>query len=273
MADLKLPSRRSAKGRGMAAKPARTPRSAAHKALSDGEPGRVKAVADAPHRHPPDPVDPARVRAIFERLRADRPEPKGELEHTNPFTLLIAVVLSAQSTDAGVNRATRTLFSAADTPAAMLALGEAGVREHIRTINFLNTKARNVIALSRRLVEEFGGAVPADVSVLETLPGVGRKTASVVANVAFAIPRIAVDTHILRVATRIPLATAATPLEMQEKLETLVPEEFLLHAHHWLILHGRYTCKARLPECWRCPISDLCRYEQKSPPPAVTAPI
>jgi endonuclease-3 len=215
----------------------------------------------------PTPVDRETLVAVFERLRAANPEPKGELEHLNPFTLLVAVVLSAQSTDAGVNRATRQLFPVADTPQKMLALGEQGVREHIRTINFLNTKAKNVIALSRRLVEEFGGKVPSDVAALETLPGVGRKTASVVANVAFRIPRIAVDTHIFRVTNRIPLAVTATPLDTQEVLERIVPAEFALDAHHWLILHGRYICKARRPECWRCPIVDLCRFEPKTPAP------
>ena len=214
------------------------------------------------------PVDAATRVAIFRRFRDANPEPKGELEHLNPYTLLVAVVLSAQSTDAGVNKATRELFRIADTPQRMLALGEDGVREHIKTINFLNTKARNVTKLSRMLVEEHGGEVPGSVEVLETLPGVGRKSASVVANIAFGEPRIAVDTHIFRVSSRIPLAVAPTPIEMQEKLEAVVEEEFRLHAHHWLILHGRYVCKARRPECYRCLIRDLCRYELKTPAPA-----
>jgi endonuclease-3 len=214
------------------------------------------------------PVDAATRREVFARFRQGNPEPKGELEHTNPYTLLVAVVLSAQSTDAGVNKATRDLFRVADTPQKMLALGEDGVREHIRTINFLNTKARNVTKLSRVLVEEHGGEVPGSVEVLETLPGVGRKSASVVANMAFGIPRIAVDTHIFRVSNRIPLVVAPTPLETQEKLEAVVEDEFRLHAHHWLILHGRYVCKARKPECWRCLIADLCRYQPKTPAPA-----
>ncbi|HEX2135966.1 MAG TPA: endonuclease III [Microvirga sp.] len=220
----------------------------------------------APPARPGTPaaVDPDTVREVFRRFHALNPEPKGELEHTNPFTLLVAVVLSAQSTDAGVNKATRRLFAVADTPRKMLELGEEGLRDFIKTLNFFNTKARNVIALSRRLVEEFGGAVPADVAALETLPGVGRKSASVVVNMAFGIPRIAVDTHIFRVANRIPLVTAATPLETQEALERIVPEEYLLHAHHWLILHGRYTCKARKPECGRCPVNDLCRFPDKT---------
>ncbi len=210
-------------------------------------------------------MPPETLRAVFARLRDIEPEPRGELEHVNPYTLLVAVVLSAQATDKGVNRATRGLFAAADTPQGMLELGLEGVREHVKTINFFNTKARNVIALSRILVEEHGGEVPASVEILEGLPGVGRKTASVVVNMAFRIPRIAVDTHIFRVANRIPLAVTRTPLETQAALEAVVPEEFLLHAHHWLILHGRYVCKARMPECWRCPIQDLCRYEPKTP--------
>jgi endonuclease-3 len=216
----------------------------------------------------PKPVDRGTLTEIFRRFQAVEPEPKGELEHLNPYTLLVAVVLSAQATDVGVNKATRALFPIADTPQKMLALGEEGVREHIKTINFFNTKARNVIALSHRLVEEFGGEVPASVEILETLPGVGRKTASVVVNMAFGIPRIAVDTHIFRVANRLPLVSAKTPLDTQEALERIMPEEFRLHAHHWLILHGRYTCKARRPECWRCPVADLCRFPDKTPAPA-----
>jgi endonuclease-3 len=216
----------------------------------------------------PKPVGRATLIEIFRRFQAIEPAPRGELEHLNPYTLLVAVVLSAQATDAGVNKATRGLFPIADTPHKMLALGEDGVREHIKTINFLNTKARNVIALSKRLVEEFGGEVPASVEILETLPGVGRKTASVVVNMAFGIPRIAVDTHIFRVANRLPLVATRTPQDTQEALERIMPAEFRLHAHHWLILHGRYVCKARRPECWRCPVADLCRYPDKSPAPA-----
>jgi endonuclease-3 len=225
-------------------------------------------VAKPARRKAPKPVDRDTMIEIFRRFQAIEPEPKGELEHTNPFTLLVAVVLSAQSTDAGVNKATRGLFPVADTPQKMLALGEEGVRERIKTINFFNTKAKNVIALSRRLVDEFGGAVPDSVEVLETLPGVGRKTASVVVNMAFKIPRIAVDTHIFRVANRLPLVVARTPQDTQDALERIVPEPFRLHAHHWLILHGRYICKARRPECWRCPVADLCRFPDKTPAPA-----
>lgn len=216
---------------------------------------------------PPKPVGPAAVEAIFARLREASSEPRAELEYLNPYTLLVAVVLSAQATDKGVNLATRPLFAKADNPAAMLALGEAVVREHIRTIGLFNTKAKNVIALSRILVEEHGGAVPMDRAALEVLPGVGRKTASVVLNVAFRVPTIAVDTHIFRVSNRIPLVVAGTPDKVQAGLERIVPEPYRLDAHHWLILHGRYVCKARRPECWRCPIEDLCRFPSKTPAP------
>jgi endonuclease-3 len=248
MSDLKSSPRRSRKPTGALVEP-------------------IAAPAKAKSVKAPKPVDRETLVEVFTRFRAANPQPKGELEHTNAFTLLVAVVLSAQSTDAGVNKATRGLFQVADTPAKMLALGEEGVRQRIRTINFFNTKAKNVIALSRRLVEEFGGEVPRSVEVLETLPGVGRKTASVVVNVAFGVPRIAVDTHIFRVANRIPLVDTQAPLETQAALEAVVPKEFLLHAHHWLILHGRYVCKARKPECWRCLVADLCRYPEKTPAP------
>jgi endonuclease-3 len=226
----------------------------------------AKAVGRAVRARTPKPVDRATAIEIFRRFHAAEPEPKGELEHTNAYTLLVAVALSAQSTDVGVNKATRNLFPIADTPQRMLDLGEEGLRQHIKTLNFFNTKAKSVIATARRLVEEFGGKVPNSVEVLETLPGVGRKTASVVVNIAFKNPRIAVDTHIFRVTNRIPLAITKTPLETQVALEALVPDEYLLHAHHWLILHGRYICKARRPECWRCPINDLCRYPDKTIP-------
>jgi endonuclease-3 len=227
----------------------------------------VKATATAV---PEAGADEATVEAVFARLSAANPEPKPELEYVNPFTLLVAVVLSAQATDKGVNLATRPLFAVADTPQKMLALGEEGLREAIRTIGLYRMKATNVIALSRLLVERHGGEVPADRDVLETLPGVGRKTASVVANVAFHVPHIAVDTHIFRVSNRIPLAPGRTPEAVQIGLERIVPDRYRLHAHHWLILHGRYICKARRPECWRCPIEDLCGYEPKTPAPRVT---
>jgi endonuclease-3 len=212
-------------------------------------------------------VNPATLVEIFRRFRDANPEPKGELEHVDPYTLIVAVVLSAQATDAGVNKATRELFRIADTPDKMVALGEDGVREHIKTINFLNTKARNIVALSRILVDEHGGVVPPARAILETLPGVGRKSASVVLNNAFGESTIAVDTHVFRVSNRIPLVATKTADETQLALETIVPDEFKRHAHHWLILHGRYVCKARKPECYRCLIRDLCRYEPKTPAP------
>ena len=212
----------------------------------------------------PEPVDEATVAEIFFRLREANPEPKSDLRYTNPYTLLVAVVLSAQATDKSVNLATEPLFAVADTPEAMLALGEEKVRHFIRTIGLFNTKAKNVIALSRILIDEHGGEVPASLDALQVLPGVGAKTASVVLNVAFGVPRIAVDTHIFRVANRIPLAVAATTDKVQAKLEAIVPAEYLLHAHHWLILHGRYVCKARKPDCPSCRIHDLCRYPAKT---------
>jgi endonuclease-3 len=207
------------------------------------------------------------VNAIFGAFQADNPAPKGELDHTNPFTLLVAVVLSAQATDAGVNKATPALFKLADTPEKMVRLGEDGIREKIKTIGLFNTKAKNVYALSRKLVEEHGGRVPETREALETLPGVGRKTANVVLNTAFHQPTVAVDTHLFRVANRTGLAPGETPLVVELGLLKNVPEQHLLHAHHWLILHGRYVCKARKPECYRCIIRQWCRYEPKTPAP------
>lgn len=212
----------------------------------------------------PEPVDDATLVDIFSRLRAADPEPRSELEYINPYTLLVAVVLSAQATDKSVNLATAPLFALADTPEKMLALGEERVRHFIRTIGLFNTKAKNVIALSRILIERHGGEVPREAEALEVLPGVGTKTASVVLNVAFGVPRIAVDTHIFRVSNRIPLFVAPTTDKVQAGLEARVPEPFRLNAHHWLILHGRYTCKARRPDCPRCAIADLCRYPSKT---------
>jgi endonuclease III len=212
----------------------------------------------------PEAVDAATLAEIFRRFEAAEPEPKGELHYVNPFTLLVAVVLSAQATDRGVNLATGKLFAVADTPEKMLALGEDRVRDFVRTIGLFNTKAKNVVALSRILVAEHGGAVPASLKALQVLPGVGAKTASVVLNIAFGVPRIAVDTHIFRVSNRIPLFVGATTDKVQAGLEAIVPEAYRLHAHHWLILHGRYTCKARKPECPRCRIADLCRYPSKT---------
>ena len=205
-----------------------------------------------------------KVDEFFCRLAAADPEPKTELEYGNAYTLLVAAVLSAQATDVGVNRATGPLFRLVDTPQKMLDLGEERLREFIKTIGLFNTKAKNVIALSRILVERHGGAVPADRDALETLPGVGRKTANVVMNVAFGQPTIAVDTHIFRVANRTGLAAGKTPLAVEEKLEQAVPAKWRLHAHHWLILHGRYVCQARKPRCPDCTVRDLCAYKAKT---------
>lgn len=204
---------------------------------------------------------------FFSRLAADNPHPETELESVNDYTLLVAVVLSAQATDAGVNKATRRLFAEVDTPEKMIALGEAGLKDHIKTIGLFNTKAKNVIALSEALVRDHGGQVPADRDALEALPGVGRKTANVVMNVAFGAETFAVDTHIFRVGNRTGLARGKTPLAVELKLDKAVPQPFRLHAHHWLILHGRYVCKARTPECWRCPVADLCAFRPKAPAP------
>jgi endonuclease-3 len=214
----------------------------------------------------------AQVVEFFARLAADDPHPQTELEYRNPYTLLVAVVLSAQMTDAGVNKATRRLFDEAGTPEQMLALGEEVLRDRLKTINFYNTKARNVLALSRALLDEHGGEVPADRDLLEKLPGVGRKTANVVLNCAFGRETFAVDTHIFRVCNRTRLAPGKTPLDVELKLDKAVPQPFRLHAHHWLILHGRYTCKARTPECWRCIVADLCAFKPKTPAPAARVP-
>ena len=203
------------------------------------------------------------IEEIFRRFQAADPEPKGELEHLNPFTLLVAVVLSAQATDAGVNKATRPLFKAADTPKKMLALGEDRVREHIRTIGLYRNKAKNVIALSEQLIAKHGGQVPREREALEALPGVGRKTANVVLNIAFGEPTIAVDTHLFRLANRLGIAPGKTPLEVEQGLLKAVPDRYLLHAHHWLILHGRYICQARKPKCGECLIADLCTSKDK----------
>ncbi len=204
---------------------------------------------------------------FYRRLAEADPHPETELEFRNPFTLVVAVALSAQATDASVNKATRALFAEVDTPEKMVALGEEGLKRHIRTIGLFNTKAKNVIALSRMLIDDFAGEVPPDREALERLPGVGRKTANVVMNVAFGAETFAVDTHIFRVGNRTGLAPGKTPLAVELKLDKATPQPFRLHAHHWLILHGRYICKARKPECWRCPVVDLCAYKPKTPPP------
>ena len=200
---------------------------------------------------------------MFQRLSSELPEPKGELYYTNPFTLLVAVVLSAQATDAGVNKATAALFDAADSPAEMVALGEGRVRELVKSIGLYRNKAKNVVLLSQKLMDEFDSEVPQTREELESLPGVGRKTANVVLNIAFDLPTIAVDTHLFRVGNRTGLGVGKTPLEVEKALEKAIPDEYKLHAHHWLILHGRYICKARTPECPNCLIRDLCDYCEK----------
>ena len=212
-------------------------------------------------------LSPAEIAEIFRRFHAANPEPRGELHYVNPFTLLVAVVLSAQATDEGVNKATKPLFAIADTPEKMVALGEDTVRNAIKTIGLFRGKAKNVILLSQQLIDLHGGEVPDDREALEALPGVGRKTANVVLNIAFGHPTIAVDTHLFRVGNRTGLAPGKTPLAVELRLLKVVPKPYGRHAHHWLILHGRYVCKARKPECWRCPIADICRFKPKTPAP------
>ncbi|RXR30931.1 endonuclease III [Sphingobium fluviale] len=205
---------------------------------------------------------------FYRRLAELNPDPRTELDYGNDYQLLVAVVLSAQATDIGVNKATRALFRDVTTPAQMVALGEEGLKQHIKTIGLFNAKAKNVIALSEILVQDFGGQVPQDRDVLTTLPGVGRKTANVVMNTAYGAETFAVDTHIFRVGNRTGLAPGKTPLHVEKALEKNTPAPFRRDAHHWLILHGRYICKARRPECWRCPVADLCRFKPKTPAPA-----
>ncbi|AIT06838.1 endonuclease III [Sphingomonas taxi] len=213
----------------------------------------------------------ADVFEFYRRLAEANPHPKTELESGNAYQLLVAVVLSAQATDAGVNKATRALFAEVKTPEQMVALGLDALKQHIRTIGLFNTKAKNVIALSEALVADHDSAVPNDRDALERLPGVGRKTANVVMNVAFGAETFAVDTHIFRVGNRTGLARGKTPLAVELKLDKATPQPFRLHAHHWLILHGRYVCKARRPECWRCIVADLCAFKPKTPPPKALA--
>jgi len=212
----------------------------------------------------------AQIDEIFRRFHAENPDPKTELHYKDPFTLLVAVVLSAQATDASVNRATPDLFRVADTPEKIVALGEKGVTAKIKTIGLYRNKAKNLVALCKKLIEEHEGQVPNTREMLETLPGVGRKTANVVLNVAFGEPTIGIDTHAFRVANRTGLAPGKTPLKVEETLNRVVPERYKHNAHHWLILHGRYVCKARKPECWRCIIDDICLFKPKTPTP-VTA--
>jgi endonuclease-3 len=244
----------SAKPRVRTAKPKVKVKSRAKRLVADAK----AADAEIP------PWTSAEIEEAFRRFRKANPEPKGELQHINPFTLLVAVVLSAQATDAGVNKATPALFAAADTPQKMVRLGEARVRSMIKTIGLFRTKAKNVVALSRKLIDEHGGEVPQSREALEALPGVGRKTANVVLNIAFGEPTIAVDTHIFRVGNRTGMAPGKTPHDVEQKLEQVVPPQYKRHAHHWLILHGRYTCVARKPLCEKCIISDLCKWPGKT---------
>jgi endonuclease-3 len=240
------------------------------KAARKGKAARVKAPkarakADAKASHGKLPQwTPAEIEEAFRRFKAANPVPRGELQHINPYTLLVAVVLSAQATDAGVNKATPALFALADKPEKMVKLGEPRVRDLIKTIGLYRTKAKNVVALSQMLIDAHGGEVPRDREALEALPGVGRKTANVVLNIAFGEPTIAVDTHIFRVGNRTGLAVGKTPFDVEMKLMEVVPERYRLHAHHWLILHGRYTCVARRPLCEKCIIADLCKWPGKT---------
>jgi len=210
------------------------------------------------------PYSPDEVEEIFRRFSVQRPEPKGELYHTNPFTLLVAVALSAQATDVGVNKATRPLFPLVDTPEKMLDLGEDNLREAIKTIGLYRNKAKNVIAMCEKLIRDFGGEVPRTRDELVTLPGVGRKTANVVLSMAFGIAALAVDTHIFRIGNRLGIAPGKTPDEVEDRFLAIIPDHYLYHAHHWLILHGRYCCKARKPECDKCVIADICKSAEKT---------
>jgi len=266
------PARERAGARKPAAKPAASNVVSKAKAVLEEQaaarPGRRRAVANAAAAAIGGAFKPwtrREVETAFSRFEEANPHPEGELNYHDPFTLLVAVVLSAQATDAGVNKATKTLFEEAPTPARMVALGEEGVARHIRTLGLYRGKAKNVVELSRLLIAEHGGKVPPDRAALEALPGVGRKTANVVLNIAFHMPTIAVDTHLFRVANRTGLAPGKTPLEVELGLERIIPDRFKLHAHHWLILHGRYICKALRPECPRCVIADLCRWPEKTP--------
>lgn len=257
MAKKAITSRSKSQPKARAAVPVkRTPKTAKLKSTKF-KPSKPKPLKFKPWTH-------AEVVEVFSRFRAANPEPKGELEHLNPYTLLVAVALSAQATDVGVNKATRHLFPVADTPEKMVALGEERVRDYIKTIGLYRTKARNVIALSEQLIALHGSKVPHDREALEALPGVGRKTANVVLNIAFGESTIAVDTHLFRVGNRTGLAPGKTPLAVELGLLKIVPPEFARHAHHWLILHGRYTCIARKPRCEVCLINDLCRWPEKT---------
>ena len=213
-------------------------------------------------------MKPDQIAEMFRRFHNANPEPKGELYSVNDFTFLVAVVLSAQATDAGVNKATKPLFAVVDTPEKMVALGEAGIREAIKTIGLFRGKAKNVYALSKALIEQHNSKVPASREALEALPGVGRKTANVVLNIVFGEATIAVDTHLFRLGNRMGLASGKNPLEVEKKLLKVIPPLYLRHAHHWLILQGRYICKARKPDCWRCIVAEQCNFKTKTPDPA-----
>ncbi len=230
-------------------------------------PSPAKAAPKRKTRRAPPGLNREQALDLYARLAQDRPDPRTELDYTNPYTLLVAVALSAQATDVGVNKATKLLFQEADTPEKMVALGEEHVRDRIKTIGLFRNKAKNVIALSKLLIDRHDGEVPADRDALQELPGVGRKTANVVMNEAFGMPTIAVDTHIFRVSNRTRLAPGKTPDEVEARLEKITPDAYKQGAHHWLILHGRYLCKARKPECWRCPVEDICKFKDKTPAP------
>jgi endonuclease III len=230
--------------------------------MSTGKPAKPKK--PAAKRRAKSLYSPDEIREMFRRFAIQRPEPKGELEHVNAFTLVVAVALSAQSTDVSVNKATRALFAIADTPYKMLALGEEGVANYVKTIGLWRGKAKNVIALSQKLIDDFGGVVPRDEASLVTLPGVGRKTANVVMSMAFGIPTLAVDTHVFRIGNRLGLAPGKTPDQVEKAFLKVIPADYLFHAHHWLILHGRYCCKARKPDCAACVIADLCKSKDKT---------
>lgn len=238
--------------------------------MTNAKPSLKKKPAPRKKRMPCRIYTEEEVRRIFKRFEKQNPEPKGELDHVNEYTLLVAVVLSAQATDIGVNKATKELFKIVDTPEKMVALGEDKVRDHIKTIGLYKAKAKNVIALSELLIAKYNSQVPADREILETLPGVGRKTANVVLNMAFGQLTIAVDTHLFRIGNRLKLAPGKTPLDVELAMDRIIPDDIKFHAHHWLILHGRYICKARKPACDNCVIADLCKSKEKThdtPPP------
>ena len=238
--------------------------------MTNAKPSLKKKPAPRKKRMPRRIYTEEEVRRIFKRFEKQNPEPKGELDHVNEYTLLVAVVLSAQATDIGVNKATKELFKIVDTPEKMVALGEDKVRDHIKTIGLYKAKAKNVIALSELLIAKYNSQVPADREILETLPGVGRKTANVVLNMAFGQLTIAVDTHLFRIGNRLKLAPGKTPLDVELAMDRIIPDDIKFHAHHWLILHGRYICKARKPACDNCVIADLCKSKEKThdtPPP------